>query len=67
MSDKWRRFEEDDKDSRRHIPCIPKGSSAWAVIWDSDSQIFFVSTPKTWGGSGWYADPGDVISKPEGF
>jgi len=64
---KWKRFEEDTYKRREHVPDIPEGSSAWAVIWDNNAQIFFTTHPNNWGGSGWYADPRDVISKPEGL
>lgn len=64
-SDKWERFEEGGRGHRGHLPESPEGSSAWAVIWDDEPQIFFISHPNNWGGSGWYADPEDVISKPE--
>ncbi len=64
---KWKRFEESDKDDRCLLPSTPKESTAWVVIWDNDGQIFFTTNPNNWGGSGWYADPEDVISKPEGL
>lgn len=65
MSDKWTRFDESDKDDRKHMSPTPEGCTAWAIIWDADPQMYFYTNPGTWGGSGWYANPVDVISKPK--
>ena len=64
MSDKWIRFEEGDRENRNITSVSPSGSQ-WVVLWDDDEKLYFAGYPRSWGGSGWYADPQDVISKPE--
>jgi len=65
-SGKWKRFEEGSRGHRKHIANTPEGNSVWVVLWDGEhGEFFFASNPNNWGGSGWYADPKDVISRPE--
>lgn len=65
MSDKWKRFEQGPKGTNSHIPARTKSGADWVVLWDHDPKFYFASYPNSWGGSGWYADPQDVIVKPE--
>lgn len=61
----WKRFEQKPMDDRSNIPDRTKDGNDWVVLWDGDPKFYFASYPKSWGGSGWYADVQDVITKPE--
>lgn len=60
----WHRFEDGDRGHRKHIPDTPREGESWVVLWDGQEKFHFTSYPNNWGGSGWYADPQDVIAKP---
>ncbi len=62
MTHCWKRFEEHQ--SQKDIPRAAPGGGEWAVIWDDDPKIYF-AVHGSWGGSGWYADPDAVITRPE--
>lgn len=63
----WKRFEDGERKTRDNSEA-PSGSQ-WAVIWDDQEthKVHFASYPRSWGGSGWYADPVDIITLPEGI
>lgn len=60
----WSRFEQGPAGKNSHIPSSTDSGAEWVVLWDNDPKFYFASYPNKWGGSGWYADPQDVIAKP---